>query len=391
MGDSSLKIMIVAGEASGDLHGANLVGAMRAVDPFMRFAGVGGRKMADAGVERIADCADMAVMGFTEIIAKLKLIMNVRRRLITFMHECKPNLLVLIDYPGFNISLAKAAKKIGVPVFYYISPKVWAWRKGRVRTLARVVDAMAVIFPFEESIYRQAGVNVRFVGHPLLDAVEKKYTRKEAIEKFGLEEQKTTVGLLPGSRQSEVSTLLPEMLKAAQILRKRLDDVQFILPVAGTLDTSFVRDFIRKSPVHAVLINDHTYDAIAACDLVIVASGTATLETALLTTPMIIVYKVSPLSYYIGKAVINVSHIGLPNIIAGETVVPELIQGEATAERMAGEALDILAAKDRREKMIAGLSGIREKLGKPGASSRAASMALGIMTRGKGELNRECL
>jgi len=376
---SNPKILIVAGEASGDLHGANLVDALHDLNPALLFYGVGGDKMKKVGVHAFADCADMAVVGFTEVIGKLQFIMDVRSQLKTFMAREKPALLIIIDYPDFNIPLAKAAKKMGIPVFYYISPQVWAWRKGRIKTIARIVDAMAVILPFEEELYRQADVPVKFVGHPLLDVVKTTLSKEEAKKTFGLRPDWTTIGLLPGSRKNEADVLLPEMLKAAQILKERMKTVQFVLPLADTLPPSFVEQILQQHALEVILIRNNVYDVIHVSDLAVVASGTATLETALLETPMIIVYKVSRLSYYIGKTFINISHIGLANIIAGKTIVPELIQDEANGERIAAEAMDILTRKGRLGDIKAALGKIRDKLGEPGASGRAARLAYSVI------------
>ncbi|MBN1382094.1 MAG: lipid-A-disaccharide synthase [Deltaproteobacteria bacterium] len=373
------KILIVAGEASGDLHGANLLKALHAIDPAIRFYGVGGKKMTEAGMERIADSADMAVVGFTEVISKLRYIMDIRAQLKSFIKKEKPDLLVTIDYPDFNIPLAKAAKKLGVKVFYYISPQVWAWRRGRVKTIARIVDAMGVILPFEEQIYQAANMNVQFVGHPLLDAVQTNYSQKEAQEKFNLEKNRITIGLLPGSRKSEVAVLLPEMLKASQILKERLQNSQFIMPLADSLPETWVEKILGLYNGDVTLIKNNIYDVINVSDLVIVASGTATLETALLEKPMIIVYKVSRLSYYIGRTFIKIANIGLVNIIAGKTVVPELIQDRANGRQIAAEATDILTRADRMADIKSALKEIKSKLGTPGASTRAARLAYDVM------------
>ncbi len=373
------RIMIVAGEASGDLHGGNLVQAMHRIDPTIRFYGVGGRKLREAGVKLMADSADMAVVGLTEVVSKLGMILQVMAQLKASMRKDRPDLVILIDYPDFNLSLAKAAKKYGIKVFYYISPQVWAWRKGRIRQIKKTVDKMAVILPFEASLYNEAGVNTEFVGHPLLDVVEAKYSRKEAILKFGLKEGVTTVGILPGSRQSEVARLLPEMLKAAEIIEKKLKPVQFVLPLADTLDIAFVSQIISEYSIKVELIRNEVYDVISCADIAMVASGTATLETALMETPMIIIYKVSAPSYYVGKMVINVDHIGLVNIIAGKTVVPELIQDEASPEKIAAMVMDIITDSKRMADIKTELSKIRDMLGSPGAAERTARLAFEML------------
>ena len=375
----SKKIMIVAGEQSGDLHGSNLVRAMHRIDPDLRFYGIGGRKMREAGVELIADAADMAVVGLTEVVGKLGMILGVMRRMKLALKKLKPALLILIDYPDFNLRLGKAAKKDGVRVFYYISPQIWAWRKGRIHKIREIVDKMAVILPFEEQVYRQVNMDVSFVGHPLLDVVKTKYARHEALRKFDLQDGITTVGLLPGSRKGEVSKLLPIMLKAAGILMQSRPPVQFVLPLADALDRDFVEEMIRQESVPVRVVPNEIYDVIGVSDIVIVASGTATLETALLETPMVIIYKVSPLSYYVGTKVINVTHIGLANLIAGKTIVPELIQDDANPNRIAAEVIGILADESRMQSIKEELNQIREKLGSPGASEKAARLACDML------------
>ncbi|MGD1151703.1 MAG: lipid-A-disaccharide synthase [Syntrophales bacterium] len=372
---SKKRIMIVAGEASGDLHGGNLVQAMHKIDPEIRFYGVGGRNLKEAGVELIADAADMAVVGLTEVVSKLGMILKVMAQLKASLKKDRPDLLILIDYPDFNLPLARAAKKYGVKVFYYISPQVWAWRRGRIGKIKKIVDRMAVILPFEANLYREAGVDATFVGHPLLDVVRTKYPRKEALRRFDLREGVTTVGILPGSRQSEVTRLLPVMLGAAAIIKEKIKPVQFVLPLADTLDIAFVSQIIAKYPVAVRLIPNEVYDVIGCTDIAMVASGTATLETALMETPMIIIYKVSAPSYYVGKMVIDVDHIGLVNIIAGKEIVPELIQFEASPEKIAAEVMDILAAKERMERIKAELKKIRDMLGSHGAAERVARLA----------------
>ncbi|MCX5837851.1 MAG: lipid-A-disaccharide synthase [Deltaproteobacteria bacterium] len=376
---SARRVMIVAGEASGDLHGGNLVRAMHRIDPSLSFYGVGGKRMQTAGVELLADAADMAVVGLTEVAFKLGMILRVMRRLKISLLEEKPDLVILIDYPDFNLPLARAARKQGIRVFYYISPQVWAWRKGRIETIRKTVDRMAVILPFEEKFYRDAGVDVTFVGHPLLDEVRKKYARPEALNRFGLREEAITVGILPGSRRSEVSRFLPEMLMACRIMMEKLSPLQFVLPLAGTLAPDFVRDILWQFPVPVNVIRDEIYDVIAISDVAMVASGTATLETALLETPMVVVYKISAASYAIGRRFIRVDHISLPNIIAGRTIVPELIQDDANAERIAAEVMELIVRKEKAREMKVSLAEIRGKLGTPGASRRTAQIACDML------------
>jgi lipid-A-disaccharide synthase len=373
------RVMIVAGEASGDLHGGNLVRAMHQINPDLSFYGMGGKKMQAAGVELLADAADMAVVGLTEVVFKLGMILRVMRRLTNTLTKTPPALLILIDYPDFNLPLARAARKRGIKVLYYISPQVWAWRKDRIDIIRNTVDRMAVILPFEEEFYRKAGVDVTFVGHPLLDEVTRKYPRAAAQKRFGLQEEAVTIAILPGSRKSEVARLLPEMLGACRILIEKISPIQFALPLAGTLAPDFVRDILRQFPVRVNVIPDEMYDIVAVADAAMVASGTATLETALLETPMVVVYKVSGLSYAIGRRFIQVDHISLVNLIAGRAVVPELIQNDANPERIAAEMRELITRHGRAREMKLALSGIRGKLGTPGASQRTAQIACDML------------
>ncbi|MEA3471229.1 MAG: lipid-A-disaccharide synthase [Thermodesulfobacteriota bacterium] len=372
--------MVVAGEASGDLHGSNLVKAMLSIDSSLKFYGIGGEKLRDAGVDIVADSSDMAVVGLTEVLSRLGFILKVRHRLKKSIRKEHPDLLILIDYPDFNISLAKTAKKSNVKVFYYISPQVWAWRKKRVNDLSRCVDRMAVILPFEKEVYERVSLDVGFVGHPLLDTVKRTRSRGEILSELGLEADRKTVAILPGSREKEVTRLLPEMLGAAEILKERMPSVQFILPLAGTLPIEMIRTVAGHYSVDIKIVRDNTiYDAVGESNMAIVASGTATLEVALLEIPMIIVYKVSPFTYLAGRIFIDVEHIGLVNIIAGKRVVPELIQGNADAEKIAEEAEKILSDRALANRIKGDLRGLRQRLGNPGAAERTAGLAYELL------------
>lgn len=372
-------IMIVAGEASGDLHGASLIQEMLKIDPALNFYGIGGSKLEKMGVKLFANTSTMAVMGLTEIVSKLGSILKIMGIMKKSLDEYRPDLVILIDYPDFNLRLAKAAKKKGIKVFYYISPQVWAWRKNRINQIKKFVDKMAVILPFEVDTYATKGFTVNYVGHPLLDLVKPHYSKQDSRKKISIAENKTTIALLPGSRLSEVTKLLPEMLRAAEILAQKIPDVQFVLPLADTLEEKNISDISKSSPVKIKVITGLTYDVISSADLAIVASGTATLETGLLGVPMIIIYKVSPFSALIGRMIINVQHIGLVNIIAGKTIVPELIQSDANGQRIASEALAILLNEEKRQEIVVQLADIRAKLGSPGAARRAAQLALDML------------
>ncbi len=371
--------MIVAGEASGDFHGANLVRSMLSRDPRIDFYGMGGPHMRSAGVDLIADAGEVAVVGLTDVIARFGVIMGIMKSLKKKIKEARPDLLILIDYPGFNLPLAKSAKSLGIKIYYYITPKVWAWGKGRIKKIRESVDKLGVIFPFEEKLFRDEGVDAVFVGHPLLDDVKRKYSTDDACRKFSVDAEQIKIALLPGSRNSEITLLLPEMLKAADTIGKKFPGAQFVLPLADSIPESMITGIINRHPVKVSVVRHDTYDAIGISDLVIVASGTATLETALLEKPMIIVYKVSLLTYFVGRMFVRVENIGLPNIISGRLIVPELLQDNATADKIAAEALDILTNEKRRLAMQKDLAKIKMMLGESGAAGRAAGLALDMI------------
>lgn len=371
------KVMIMAGEASGDLHGANLAREIRKLDPTAAIFGVGSRRMRDAGVRMLADASTISVVGITEVLTHIRAIYGVYARLKQFLREERPDVLVLIDFPDFNIMLGKAARKLGIPVVYYISPQVWVWRKGRIKTIAGLVKAMIVVFPFEVPLYEKAGVDVRFVGHPLTDVVRSEYSREEARLSLGLAVNKRTIALMPGSRRSELVNLFPDMLRAAQLLLSRYDDLQFVLPLAPTLDLAFVRPYVDQGGVPVHIVEGRVYDVLQASDAAIVASGTATLETGLMAVPMAIVYRISALTYYVlTKLVRNLAHVGLVNIVAGQRLVPELIQHDVTPEKIADAISGMLDDRDRYHQIQDGLRKLREQLGAGGASARAASVVM---------------
>jgi lipid-A-disaccharide synthase len=369
-------VVIVAGEASADLHGSNLVKAMKHLDPGIKFRGIGGKKMERAGVKLLFSSSDMAVVGLTEVLSRLHTIVRASKKLKSLLKDKRPELLILIDYPDFNIHIAGIAKRLQIPVLYYISPQVWAWRKRRVKKIARRVDRMAVILPFEEEFYRRRGMKVDYVGHPLLDAFEGKKTDHESVLS---EFRYPVLGLLPGSRKEEIRNLLPVMVEATGLLGRRYSDMRCVLPLAPTIDPEFVESFIHNSPVEIKVIQGDVHEVLSACDVALVASGTATLDAAIMGVPMVIAYKVSLISYWIGRMVIDVPHIGLVNLVAGEEVVPELIQHEVTAESLAREVEIIIEYREVRLKMIDKLKRVKEGLGKGGASERTAGIALEMM------------
>jgi len=384
-------VLIIAGEASADLHGSNLVRAMKRLDPEISFLGIGGEKMENEGVKILFSSSDMAVVGLTEIFSRIPYIFRAHRQLKLILKETHPDLLILIDYPTFNLYLARSAKRFNVPVLYYISPQVWAWRQGRIKKIARRVDRMATILPFEAALYRDSGLDVEYVGHPLLDAVSKTVNRREAITEMGLTGSRPILGLLPGSRREEIENLLPLMVQAVGILSSGYRDLKCVLPIASTISPDLVQSMISKSSVEINISQGDIYKTLATCDLALVTSGTATLETAIMGIPMIVVYRASPLTFWIAKKVVNVPFIGLVNLVAGEEVVPELMQDEVTPQRLAQEAMAILEDGRKKEDMIKKLKMVEERLGSGGASARTAGMALEMMERQvNGENHTDC-
>ena len=375
------RIMIVAGEASGDLHGSNLVKEALRKNPGLSFIGMGGPKMREAGVKTLADSSEMGVVGLIEVISHFPVIYRAFSTLKRIIRADPPDLLILIDYPDFNLHLAKVAKKAGVRVLYYISPQIWAWRVGRVKKIAKLVDRMAVVFPFEVPFYEKGGVPVTFVGHPLVDIVHPTMTRAEAQSSFGLDPARRTVGLFPGSRKGEIRNLSATILEAATLLKKHFPDLQFILPLASSLTSEDIAPLLKSSSLDIRVIEEKVYDVMQVCDAIITVSGTVTLEAALMGVPMVIIYRVSPLTYAVGKRLIKVDHIGICNIVAGERVVRELLQDDAEPAWIAAEIARILTDNDYAQEMRAKLAGIRAKLGSSGASERAASLAADLIAQ----------
>lgn len=371
--------MIVAGEASGDLHGSNLVKEALRLDPALSFFGIGGPHMREAGVETLVDSSEMAVVGIVEVLAHFGVIYRAYSALKRLIKTNPPDLLILIDYPDFNMLVAKVAKRAGVKVLYYISPQVWAWRTGRVKKIARLVDRMAVVFPFEVPFYEKAGVPVTFVGHPLADRVSPSMTRGDALAVFGLDPSRRVVGLFPGSRRGEIARLFPVIIESAKLLKDRHPGIQFILPLASSLTDADIAPQLAESGLEVVVARDKVYDVMQVCDAIVTVSGTVTLEIALMGVPMVIIYTVSPLTYEVGKRLIRVDHIGICNIVAGERVVPELVQDEATADRIAAEIGRYLDDPGHTEKTRAGLARVKEKLGSGGCSERVAGIVVEML------------
>ena len=367
-------VMIIAGEASGDRHGAKLVRAMRSKDNELFFCGIGGPAMQAAGVRIVADAARLAVVGITEVLAKSSFLLEGIRRAKNTINGLRPDLLILIDFPDFNLHVAASAKKIGIPVLYYISPQVWAWRPGRVKTIRKRVDHLAVILPFEADFFEQHQIPVTFVGHPLLDTQDPLFVR----EPVAATDSSRTIGLLPGSRDKEISRLLPVMLKAANTLTRQDEHLKFLVSVAPATDPATIRQMVElhAGDADVELVEESVDSIFRRSTLVVATSGTVTLEAALCGIPTVIVYKVSPMTYWLGKMLVRVNFMGLANLIAGREVVPELAQGRASAKNISKTVWQLLSDDDRRLAIQQDLLEVREALGGPGASKRAAQIAL---------------
>ncbi len=378
------KIFISAGEASGDLNGASVAAALRNIRPDIRLSGMGGDMMRAAGVEIVYDIADLGVMGIVEIAKSLPKLFRLRDFLADWLARERPDVLVVIDYPGFNTRLAKVAKRLGIPVISYISPSAWAWGRGRAKEVAETVTKVAAIFPFEADVYRQAGADVVFVGHPLLDIVKPSLPKDEAYRLFGADPARPVVLLMPGSRRQEIDKLLPVMLAAMEKVAESVPDCQIFLPVASTISREILQNIIDGYKLEVRLTAGNNYDLMNIATVAIAASGTATLEAAIMGLPTVIVYKVAALTYLLGKMLVKIPHIGLPNIVAGRRIVPELLQGEATAANIAREALPIVTDPAVHGRMAADLADVRQKLGESGAVGRVAQVILEVAARGHG-------
>ncbi len=381
MSKSSPRIFVIAGEASGDLHGSNLINEIKKRRPEIDIWAVGGEKMAMAGANILIPSQSLSVVGILEVFSHTGPILSSFFKVRKWLRENRPDLLILIDFPEFNLLMAKFAKGLGIKVFYYISPQLWAWRQGRVKKIKRYVDKMAVILPFEKEFYSRFGINVEYVGHPLLDFLKNK---EEYLKGVVFDNKKTLIGLLPGSRKREIETLLPVMLKASVELSKRFKDLQFILPMAPGLSRE-IKDFIKKKVEETSRLIDLkaeegiTYQVLSNARFSIVASGTVTLEAAILDCPIIVVYKVSRVNTFIGKLIIRVPFVSLVNLIAGKEIVPELLQEKCNEKEIIKASRDLLKNDNRLSEIKKGLKDVRNMLGECGASKRAAEAALALI------------
>lgn len=371
------KILISAGEASGDIHAAAVTAALKRIDSTTEVFGMGGDELRAAGGEVLFDIKDHGVMGFVEVIKKLPDLFKLRREFAQVMDERKPDCLVVVDYPGFNMKLAKLAHDKGIPVVSYIAPSAWAWNKGRAKNVAKIVDKVACIFPFEYDVYKEAGAPVEFVGHPLVDIVHPTMERAEAEAWVGKDPGRPLVLLMPGSRLMEIERMLDVILEGAKLLKKQMSQVQFAMPRAGTIPLEMLQSKIQTSGLEVKITEGHNYDLFSVADLALATSGTVTLEAAMCGLPSVILYRTSAITAFIARRVINIPNIGLPNIVAGRQILPELLQEELTPAKLAATAVELLAP-ERRPQLEANLAYMKERLGEPGAVNRVAQLILRI-------------
>jgi lipid-A-disaccharide synthase len=372
MDRSPQKILIVTGEASGDMRGASLVRAVKAIRPDTAFFGIGGDRCRHEGVETFMDITSLAVIGFSDVLKNLPRIKRVFNLTIKHAREERPALAILVDYPGFNLRLAKELKKLGIKVIYYVSPQIWAWKESRVKIIRQVTDRMMVLFPFEKELYARHGYAADFVGHPLVDEVKATLSRAAFLKSIGLDPEKPVLAFLPGSRENEISRLLGAMVSSAQIIQKKIPDLQVIILKAGMLAAGPFKDACSTIQTPARFSEDY-YNALCACDAAVVCSGTATLECALMEKPMVVVYKTSWFTWFLGRWLVKIPYIALVNIVAGKKIVEELLQDNASPGNISHEAIKLLGMDDASPMRLA-LKRIRDLLGESGASDKAAGI-----------------
>jgi len=372
-------VVVIAGEASGDQHGAKLIKAMQKKNPALFFCGIGGPALRQAGVRILVDACELTVVGITEVFSKLPGILKGMGTIKKLLKSLKPELLILIDFPDFNLHLAATAKKIGIPVLYYISPQIWAWRRGRVKRIGRLVDHMALILPFEQQFYTANNVPATFVGHPLLDTP---LPPADQIFTTGVEGQ-VTIGLVPGSRDNEIIRHLPVMLNTADILKDRLPQARFIISHAASVERKQIEVIVAEHPcrINVEIISDGVETVFERSDVIVAASGTVTLQAAIHGVPMVIIYKVSPISFMLGRALIRVPNIGLVNLVAGRQLVPEFVQTAASAENISSAVEEMLTDRIKLNHLKKQLFALREVMGGAGASDRVAELALGMLQK----------
>ncbi len=372
------RIMIITGEVSGDLYGSLLATEISKIEPGVEMSGVGAEKMGEAGVETFLDSKDISVVGFWEAITRIHKLRQALDYVKGQIAQRAPDLLILIDYPGMNLRLARFAKARGVKVMYYVSPQIWAWGRNRIKLIRKNVDRMAVILPFEVEMYEREGIDVTYVGHPLIDIVGTDLGREEFLQRLGLPGDGRLVALLPGSRTQEIRQHIEPLMSMVSKLRQKLPEVEFLIVTLPAL-RDLVAERMERSGESLAITTNHRYDAISHSDLAVACSGTATLEAALLGTPMIVIYRLALLSWAVGRLIVKVPYISLANLVAGEEIVPEFIQNAVNADALAAEAADILTNDTRRTRMEGQLQNVKLSLGPGGATARAAQLALSLI------------
>ena len=373
-------IFIICGEASGDLHAGNLAKRILEINPDIRISGIGGAFMRKSGASIYCDIKDLAVIGFFDVLKKLPEFFALKKLILEKIKEEKPDAIILVDFSGFNLRLAKEIKKT-IPTIYYISPQVWASRPGRVKTIRSYVHKMLVLFKFEEEFYRRYGIDATFVGHPLLDIVGPTMEKKEFLNKFGLSESKTTIAILPGSRKQEIKNILPVMLEASILINKNMANAQFVLAKSPQVDPDIYNRIISRANMDLKIIEGKTYDCLNIADFCLVASGTATLETAIMQRPFVVIYKMNLLNYLLYRPQVKVPYIGMVNIVAGRKIVPEFIQFKAHPKKISEQVLKILQNPTLIEQMKNDLDLVKSLLGEKGASLRAAQIIIDFLKK----------
>jgi len=371
-------IFIICGEPSGDLHAGNLAKKILEINPNIKISGVGGTCMREAGAKIYGNIKDLAVIGLFDVLKKLPKFFSLQRLILEKIKAEKPDAIILVDFSGFNLRLARKINKT-LPVIYYVSPQVWASRPGRVKTIKEYIHKMIVLFKFEEEFYKRYGINATFIGHPLLDIVAPTMDGKEFLNKSGLLESKTTIVLLPGSRKQEIKNILPVMLEASILINKNMANVQFVIAKSPQVDLDIYNRIISESFTDLKIIEGKTYDCLNIADFCLVASGTATLETAIMQRPMAIIYKMNLLNYFLYRPMVRLPYIGMVNIVAGEKIVPEFIQFGAHPKKISEQVLEILQNPTRTEQMKDGLALVKSLLGEKGASLRAAQIIIDFL------------
>jgi lipid-A-disaccharide synthase len=378
--NQSKKILMVAGEASGDLHGSSLINELKKIDPGLQFFGIGGNRMKKEGMELIYHVDKLAFMGFFEVLKNLPFIRRVMRTMVSQVENRRPDMAVLIDYPGFNLRFAAKLKKLGIPVAYYISPQVWAWGGNRVKKMQHLIDKMLVVFPFEKPIYDKFNIDCDFVGHPFLDVTKPILSEEDFRRKFDIRKNDVTLGLLPGSRWQEVEKILPIMLESAKLLGGRIRNLKLLLGLAPTIEKEKIKVLLKAAEPKVRIVENLTYDLMKHSDFLLVASGSATLECAVLGTPFLVIYRTGTWTYLLAKSLINIPNIALANVVAGKRVVSEFIQNKAVPQRISDEAYEILTDKKSYQNIREELAKVKGKLGKPGASKRAAEIVARMLS-----------